>query len=52
MKINKCIAARKVATSLRELTYYMGLHGRGDIPTLTPARLVLDLATGCKAELT
>jgi len=27
--------------------------GRGDIPALTPARLVLDLATpeGCKAEL-
>jgi len=28
--------------------------GRGDIPTFTPAKLVLDLATpeGCKARLT
>ena len=39
--INKCIAVRKVATPLRELTCHMGSHsvppGRGDIPALTPA---------------
>ena len=39
---NKCIAVRKVATPLRELTCH-GITqcylppGRGDIPTLTPA---------------
>jgi len=39
---NKCIAVRKVATPLRELTCYMGSHSvtchpAEDIPTLTPA---------------
>ena len=39
---NKCIAVRKVATQLRELTCHMGSQyylppGRGDIPALTPA---------------
>jgi len=39
---NKCIAVRKVATHLRELTCHMGSQcylppGRGDIPALTPA---------------
>ena len=39
---NKCIAVRKVATPLRELTCHMGSQcylppGRGDIATLTPA---------------
>jgi len=39
---NKCIAVRKVATPLRELTCHTGSHcylppGRGDIPALTPA---------------
>ena len=41
---NKCIAVRKVATPLRELTCHMGSitqcylpPGRGDIPALTPA---------------
>ena len=38
----KCIAVRKVATPLRELTCHMGSHsylppGTGDIPALTPA---------------
>ena len=44
------------ASLLRELTWHMRSHsvpGRGDIPTFTPAKLVLDLVTpvGCKAEL-
>jgi len=46
---NKCIAVRKVATPLRELTCHMGSHsdpmppGRGDIPALIPQpKLVLD----------
>jgi len=40
---NKCIAVRKVATPLRELTCHFGITqcylppGRGDIPALTPA---------------
>ena len=39
---NKCIAVRKVATPLRELTCYMGSHSvtchpAEDIPALTPA---------------
>ena len=39
---NKCIAVRKVATPLRELTCHMGSHSvtchpTGDIPALTPA---------------
>ena len=39
---NKCIAVRKVATPLRELTCHTGSQcylppGRGDIPALTPA---------------
>jgi len=40
---NKCIAVRKVATPLRELTCHVGITqcylppDRGDIPALTPA---------------
>ena len=41
---NKCIAVRKVATLLRELTCHMGSQchlppSRGDIPALTPAEV-------------
>ena len=57
---NKCIAVRKVATPLRELTCHMGSHSVTCHPAevtflpLPQPKLVLDLATpeGCKAELT
>ena len=57
---NKCIAVRKVATPLRELTCHMGSHSvtchpaEVTFPPLPQPKLVLDLATpeGCKAELT
>ena len=56
---NKCIAVRKVATPLWELTCHMGSQcylppGRGDIPALTPAKAGTRLRDpkGCKAELT
>jgi len=57
---NKCIAVRKVATLLRELTCHMGSHSATchpaevTFPPLPQPKLVLDLATpeGCKAELT
>ena len=57
---NKCIAVRKVATSLRELTCRMGSHSvtchpaEVTFPPLPQPKLVLDSATpeGCKAELT
>jgi len=57
---NKCIAVRKVATPLRELTCQMGSHSVTCHPAevtfrpLSQPKLVLDLATpeGCKAELT
>ena len=57
---NKCIAVRKVATPLRELTCHMGSHSvtchpaELTFPPLPQPKLVLDLATseGCKAELT
>ena len=46
---NKCIAVRKVATLLRELTCHMGSQcylppGRGDIPALNPAEAVTRLS--------
>ena len=57
---NKCIAVRKVATLLRELTCHTGSHSATchpaevTFPPLPQPKLVLDLATpeGCKAELT
>jgi len=57
---NKCIAVRKVATPLRELTCHMGSHSVTCHPAevafqpLPQPKLVLDSATpeGCKAELT
>ena len=57
---NKCIAVRKVATPLRELTCHMGSHSvtchpaEVTFPPLPQPKLVLDSATpeGCKAELT
>jgi len=52
---SKCIAVRKVATPLRELTCHMGSHpAEVAFPPLPKPKLVLDLATpeGCKAELT
>ena len=57
---NKCIAVRKVATPLRELTCHMGSHSvtchpaEVTFPPLPQPKLVLVLATpeGCKAELT
>jgi len=49
-------------TAIREITCRMGSHsitylppGRGDIPVVNQAKLVLDVdstAKGCKAELT
>ena len=59
-KYNKCIAVRKVATPLRELTCHMGSHSvtcypaELTFPPLPQPKLVLDYATpeGCKAELT
>jgi len=56
----ECIAVRKVATRLRELTCHMGSHSvtchsaEVTFPPLPQPKLVLDLATpeGCKAELT
>ena len=57
---NKCIAVRKVATPLRELTCHMGSHSATchpaevTFPPLPQPKLVLDKATpkGYKAELT
>ena len=57
---NKCIAVRKVATPLRELTCHMGSRSvtchpaEVTFPPLPQPKLVLDFATpeGCKAELT
>jgi len=57
---NTCIAVRKVATLLRELTCHMGSHSvtchpaEVTFPHLPQPKLVLDQATpeGCKAELT
>jgi len=57
---NTCIAVRKVATPLRELTRHMGSHSvtchpaEVTFPHLPQPKLVLDQATpeGCKAELT
>ena len=57
---NKCIAVRKVATPLRELTCHMGSHrvtchpAEVTFPPLPQPKLVFDEATpeGCKAELT
>jgi len=54
---NKCIAVRKVATPLRELTCHMGSHSvtchpaEVTFPPLPQPKLVLDSATpeGCKA---
>ena len=56
----KCIAVRKVATPLRELTCHVGSHSvtchpaEVTFPPLPQPKLVLDWATpqGCKAELT
>ena len=57
---NKCIAVRKVATPLQDLTCHMGsrsvtgLSAEVTYPTLPHPELLLDLATldRCKAELT
>ena len=57
---NKCIAVRKVATLLQELTCHIGSHivtchpAEVTFPPLPQPKLVLDSATpeGCKAELT
>ena len=57
---NKCIAVRKVATPLRELTCHTGSHSvtchpaEVTFPPLPQPKPVLDLVTpeGCKAELT